>query len=80
MRTYQNDTSRFDNAGIVNGRKMFHVLRHSAIASLIRNFAPLLQAQDKAWNRSFDTALVYFHQVGRIDNHDEDIIIYSKAK
>jgi integrase/recombinase XerD len=72
--------SRFNEAGVANGGKTTHSLRHSAIINVIRNGATPLQAQAMARHRSFDTMLGYFHEVGRIDNPAEDLINYSKGK
>ena len=59
---------------------MIHGLRYSAIAGLIRNGTPPLQAQDMVWQWSFDARLGYFHKAGQIDNPAEDFINDSKRK
>jgi integrase/recombinase XerD len=67
---------RYQAAGVVNGSKTTHSLRHSAITSAIRNGATPMQTQAMARHKSFDTTLNYYHEVGRTQNPAEDLISY----
>ena len=67
----------FKIAGVVNGGKTTHSLRHSAISNAIRNGATPLQVQAMARQRSFDTTLGYYHEIARTENPAEDLINYS---
>jgi site-specific recombinase XerD len=67
---------RFHLAGVVNGSKTTHSLRHSAISNAIRNGAEPLQVQAMARHQSFDTTLGYYHEVSRTESPAEDLIDY----
>jgi site-specific recombinase XerD len=68
---------RFREAGVDNGRKTTHSLRHSAISSAIRNGAEPIQVQAMARHKSFDTTLGYYHEIERTSNPAEDLVSYS---
>ena len=68
---------RFHRAGVVNGGKTTHSLRHSAISNAIRNGAEPLQVQAMARHQSFETTLSYYHELSRTDKPAEDLIDYS---
>lgn len=68
---------RYLEAGVVNGGKTTHSLRHSAISNAIRNGAEPLQVQAMARHRSFDTTLGYYHEIARAANPAEDLITYA---
>jgi integrase len=67
---------RFRKAGVVNGGKSTHSIRHSAILTAIRNGATPLQVQAMARHQSFDTTLGYYHEINRTENPAEDLISY----
>ncbi len=69
---------RFHLAGVVNGGKTTHSLRHSAISNAIRNGAEPLQVQAMARHQSFDTTLGYYHEVSRTESPAEDLISYAE--
>ena len=71
---------RFRRAGVVNGGKTTHSLRHSAISNAIRNGAEPLQVQAMARHQSFETTLGYYHEVSRIESPAEDLIDYASTK
>ena len=68
---------RFHLAGVVNGGKTTHSLRHSAISNAIRNGAEPLQVQAMARHQSFDTTLNYYHEISRTEKPAEDLIDYA---
>ena len=68
---------RFHLAGVVNGGKTTHSLRHSAISNAIRNGAEPLQVQAMARHQSFDTTLGYYHELSRTEKPAEDLIDYA---
>ena len=68
---------RFHRAGIVNGGKTTHSLRHSAISNAIRNGATPLQVQAIPRHQSFDTTLNYYHEISRTEKPAEDLIDYA---
>ncbi len=67
---------RFHLAGVVNGSKTTHSLRHSAISNAIRNGAEPLQVQAMARHQSFETTLGYYHELSRTEKPAEDLIDY----
>ena len=67
---------RFHLAGVVNGGKTTHSLRHSAISNAIRNGAEPLQVQAMARHQSFETTLGYYHELSRTEKPAEDLIDY----
>jgi integrase len=69
---------RFHLAGVVNGSKTTHSLRHSAISNAIRNGAEPLQVQAMARHQSFVTTLGYYHEVSRTESPAEDLISYAE--
>lgn len=71
---------RMKDAGIVNGNKSTHSLRHSAITSAIRHGASPLQVQAMARHKSFDTTLGYYHEVSRTENPAEDLVNYDNGE
>jgi len=70
---------RYRSAGIVDGNKSTHSLRHSAITSAIRHGATPLQVQSMARHKSFDTTLGYFHEASRTADPAEDLIDYENG-
>ncbi len=68
---------RFHQAGVVNGGKTTHSLRHSAISNAIRNGAEPLQVQAMARHQSFETTLGYYHELSRTEKPAEDLIDYA---
>ena len=68
---------RFRLAGVVNGGKTTHSLRHSAISNAIRNGAEPIQVQAMARHQSFDTTLSYYHEISRTEKPAEDLIEYA---
>ena len=68
---------RFHLAGVVNGAKTTHSLRHSAISNAIRNGAEPLQVQAMARHQSFETTLGYYHELSRTEKPAEDLIDYA---
>lgn len=72
-------TNRYKLAGIVSGNKTTHSLRHSAISNAIRHGASPLQVQAMAGHQSFDTTLIYLHEVSRTDSPAEDLISYANG-
>jgi site-specific recombinase XerD len=69
---------RYRLAGVAGEgrRKTAHSLRHSAITNAIRHGAAPLQVQAMTGHSSFDTTLVYYHEVERIADPAEDLISY----
>ncbi len=68
---------RFHLAGVVNGGKTTHSLRHSAISNAIRNGAEPLQVPAMARHLSFETTLGYYHELSRTEKPAEDLIDYA---
>jgi site-specific recombinase XerD len=71
---------RLKDAGIVNGRKSTHSLRHSAISNAIRNGADPEQAQAMARHENMNTTMTYYHEINRVENAAEDLIDYGEAE
>ena len=69
-------TGYYDQAGVTNGNKTTHSLRHSAITAVIKAGGTLMQAQAIGRHESPDTTLGYIHEVNRLDNPPEDLIEY----
>lgn len=67
---------RYEMAGVVGLSKSTHSLRHSAISTAIRNGAEPLQVQAMARHKSYDTTLIYYHEMSRTTNPAEDLIEY----
>jgi site-specific recombinase XerD len=68
---------RFAGAGIKNGGKTTHSLRHTAITKAILNGATPLQAMAMARHKNLEQTMKYFHQVQRTEAPAEDLIQYS---
>lgn len=68
---------RFAEAGVVNGGKTTHSLRHTAITNAILQGATPLQVMAMARHTSFDTTMQYFHDLSRLEHPAEDLIAYS---
>lgn len=71
---------RMAAAGITNGRKSTHSLRHSAITSALRHGATPLQVQAMARHKSFDTTMGYVHELGRLEAPAEDLVSYAESE
>lgn len=71
--------SRYIQAGVVGARKSTHSLRHSAITRVVRGGGTPLQAQEFAGHSSFDTTMIYYHEVNRLDHPAEDLIKYQST-
>lgn len=71
--------ARYALAGVTGTRKTTHSLRHSAITRVIRNGGTPLQTQQFAGHSSFDTTLIYHHEVGRLQHPAEDLIEYGET-
>ena len=71
--------TRYAQAGVVGARKSTHSLRHSAITRVIRYGGSPLQTQEFAGHSSFDTTLIYHHEVKRLEHPAEDLIEYQSA-
>jgi len=69
-------TGYFDQAGVTNGNKTTHSLRHSAITQVIQSGGTLMQAQAIGRHKDPNTTMGYIHEVNRIDNPPEDLIKY----
>jgi len=69
-------TGQFHRAGVVGDTKTTHSLRHTAITQAIKNGGSPMQVQAMARHASFDTTLGYIHEVNRVENPAEDLIIY----
>lgn len=68
---------RFAEAGVINGTKSTHSLRHTAITNAILNGGTPLQVMAMARHKSVDQTMQYFHQLERLKAPAEDLIIYS---
>ena len=69
-------TGYYKKAGVTNGNKTTHSLRHTAITQVIRKGATLMQAQALARHENPNTTTGYIHEVNRIENPPEDLIHY----
>jgi len=67
-------------AGINNPRKTTHSLRHTAITNALVRGASPLQVQQMAGHASFDTTMIYAHEVGRMIDPAEEWISYEDAE
>lgn len=72
--------ARYVQAGVVGVRKSTHSLRHSAITRVIRGGGTPLQTQEFAGHSSFDTTLIYHHEVSRLEHPAEDLIEYQETQ
>jgi integrase/recombinase XerD len=68
---------RYRLAGVTGERKTTHSLRHSAITNAIRHGAAPLQVRAMTGHSSFDTTLIYYHEVERTEAPAEDLITYA---
>lgn len=71
--------ARYALAGVVGARKSTHSLRHSAITRVIRGGGTPMQTQEFAGHSSFDTTLIYHHEVSRLEHPAEDLIEYNRV-
>jgi len=69
-------TGQYKKAGVCGDTKTTHSLRHTAITQAIKNGGSPMQVQAMARHASFDTTLGYIHEVNRVENPAEDLIIY----
>jgi len=67
-------TGYFEQAGVTNGNKTTHSLRHTAITQVIKQGATLMQAQALARHENPDTTTGYIHEINRVENPPEDLI------
>ena len=63
-------------AGIREKSKTTHSLRHSAITAVLRNGGSVRDAQVFARHSSYDTTLIYAHEVDRLENPPELRVSY----
>lgn len=70
--------ARYALAGVAGARKSTHSLRHSAITRVIRAGGTPMQTQEFAGHSSFDTTLIYHHEVSRLAHPAEDLIEYQE--
>jgi len=64
----------YQNAGIVNGRKTTHSLRHSAITKVARK--NIMKAKQVARHVNINTTMIYVHEADRLDDPGEALIDY----
>jgi len=67
----------FTRAGVVDGRKTLHSLRHSAISKVAKK--DILKAKQVARHESLDTTMIYVHQGNRLDDPGEAYITYTNG-
>lgn len=63
-------------AGIKTDKKTIHSLRHSAITRALRAGAKPEQVQGMSRHADFDTMMIYWHEVNRLEDPAEDHIEY----
>lgn len=61
----------YKQAGIREKSKTTHSLRHSAITAVLRNGGSIRDAQVLARHSSYDTTLIYAHEIDRLANPPE---------
>ena len=66
----------YRKAGIFNGKKTSHSLRHSAISKVAKH--DLLKARQVARQVSIDTTMIYVHEQDRLSNPGEAFIDYGE--
>ena len=66
----------YHKAGIFNGKKTSHSLRHSAISKVAKH--DLLKARQVARHVSIDTTMIYVHEQDRLSNPGEAFIDYGE--
>ena len=66
-------------AKISGVHKTLHSLRHSAITKAIRAGGEPMAVQAMARHKSFDTTLIYYHEISRTERPAEDLIRYGGA-
>ena len=67
----------YKDAGIVNGRKTTHSLRHSAITKVARQ--DIMKAKQVARHVNINTTMIYVHEADRLDNPGEALIDYQNG-
>ena len=66
----------YKRAGIREKSKTTHSLRHSAITAVLRNGGSVREAQIFARHSSYDTTLIYAHEIDRLENPPELRVSY----
>ncbi len=66
----------YRRAGIREKSKTTHSLRHSAITAVLRNGGSVREAQIFARHSSYDTTLIYAHEIDRLENPPELRVSY----
>lgn len=62
----------------VRGNKTAHSLRHTAITKVITAGGTIQQAQTLGRHKSYDTTLIYVHEINRLTNPPEELITYGE--
>lgn len=67
--------SRMKDIGIDSRYFTCHSLRHSALSIALESGSPLLQVQSLARHSSLNTTSLYLHNLNRLDNGSEQVIL-----
>lgn len=67
--------SRMKDIGIDSSYFTCHSLRHSALSIALESGSPLLQVQSLARHSSLNTTSLYLHNLNRLDNGSEQVIL-----